>query len=381
MTGEGINNSQLSLTPLGAGDLIDRAVRFYRKNFWTFIWIAAPPVLVGTLISVAWTMLARGLFNVDMVNRPGETTFYYLFLGFGTIFIWFFEAVATFTVMGGASRNFVRHLLFNEPITFQETYRNVKSRIFGLLTASTFMALVLGFIGFVVFIIGYVVALLAVLLIVAAFSFSPFIATILSIAVSVAVIFGTGWLFFLIVGNFMYIPQVMLVEGQGISSAIGRSSTLGRGNVMRLYALFVFTLLAIYSALALFYVPLGWYAWIEGVEILRFDADLVPAWYQIASQFISQMSLILLMPVWMIGLCLLYVDERVRHEGYDIELMAARQLGEIPAVSGEFINPLHPALSQQAYVPNPPPNLSLSQPTNQPAATKSSKSFTTLGLD
>ena len=76
MTAEGINNSQLSLTPLGAGDLIDRAVRFYRKNFWTFIWIAAPPVLIGTLISVAWTMLARNLFNVDMVNRPGETTFY-----------------------------------------------------------------------------------------------------------------------------------------------------------------------------------------------------------------------------------------------------------------------------------------------------------------
>ena len=368
------SNTQLSLTPLGAGDLIDRAVRFYRKNFWTFIWIAAPPVLIGTLISVAWTMLARNLFNVDMVNRPGETTFYYLFLWFGSLFIWFFETVATFTVMGGASRNFVRHLLFNEPITFRETYRNVKSRVFGLLAASTLMAVLLGFAGMVVFMIGYVVAVIVILLIVSAFSFSPFIATMLSIAAAVAVLFGTGWLFFLIAGNFMYVPQVMLVEGQGIGAAIGRSSTLARGNVLRLYALFVFTLLAIYSALALLFVPLGWYAWIEGVELLTFDADLVPAWYQIASQFIWQTSLILLMPVWMIGLCLLYVDERVRHEGYDIELMAARQLGEIPAVPSEFVNPLHPALSQQAYVPRPPPN--------QPAApAKGSKPFTTLGLD
>lgn len=366
------STTQLSLTPLGAGDLIDRAVRFYRKNFWTFIWIATPPVLVGTVISVAWTMLARNLFNVDMVNRPGETTFYYLFLWLGTLFIWFFETVATFTVMGGASRNFVRHLLFNEPITFRETYRNAKSRIFGLLAASTFMALLLGGIGFIVFMIGYVVALLVVLLIVAAFSFSPFIATILSITVAVAVLFGTGWLFFLIAGNFMYIPQVMLVEGQGISPAIGRSSTLARGNIKRLYALFAFTLLAIYSVLALFYVPLGWYAWIEGVQLFTFDADMVPAWYEIAGQFIFQISLILLIPVWMIGLCLLYVDERVRHEGYDIELMAARRLGEIPAVPDEFINPLHPALSQKAYVPNPPPN--------QPPITKS-KPFTTLGLD
>jgi hypothetical protein len=47
-------------------------------------------------------------------------------------------------------------------------------------------------------------------------------------------------------------------------------------------------------------------------------------------------------------LCLLYVDERVRHEGYDIELMAAQQLGEIPDVPSEFINPLQPALATQS---------------------------------
>jgi hypothetical protein len=46
------SNSQLSLAPFGAGDLIDRAVRFYRKNFWTFVWIAAPPIIIRTIISV-----------------------------------------------------------------------------------------------------------------------------------------------------------------------------------------------------------------------------------------------------------------------------------------------------------------------------------------
>jgi hypothetical protein len=308
-----------------------------------------------------------------MVNRPEETTFYYLFLWFGSLFIWFVEAVATFTVMGGASRNFVRHLLFGEPLAFRETYRNVKSRVFGLLGVSALIAFLVGFIGFIIFSIGYVIALIAVLIAVAAFSFSPFIATIVSILLSLATLFGTGWLFFLIAGNFAYVPQVMLVEGQGVFPALGRSSALARGNVNRLYALFVFTLLAIYSALALFYVPLGWYAWVEGIELLTFDADLVPAWYEIASQFIWQMSLILLMPVWMIGLCLLYVDERVRHEGYDIELMAARRLGEIPAVPQEFVNPLHPALAQKTYVANQPPAL--------PPEPSKRKPFTTLGLD
>ncbi len=42
-------NDQLSLAPLGAGDLIDRAVRMYRHHFFTLIRIAAPPVLVSAL--------------------------------------------------------------------------------------------------------------------------------------------------------------------------------------------------------------------------------------------------------------------------------------------------------------------------------------------
>jgi len=57
-----------------------------------------------------------------------------------------------------------------------------------------------------------------------------------------------------------------------------------------------------------------------------------------------------------VGLCLLYVDERVRHEGYDIELMAARRLGEIPAVPQTYINPLQPALASQKLPAPPPPS-------------------------
>jgi hypothetical protein len=115
--------------------------------------------------------------------------------------------------------------------------------------------------------------------------------------------------------------------------------------VRMLVVLFVFTVVATYSALALLYVPLAWYASANGIEIFSFDADLIPAWYAIASNLIWQISLILLSPVWMIGLCLLYVNSRVRNEGYDIELMAAARLGDIPEVPDTYLNPLQPALS------------------------------------
>jgi hypothetical protein len=367
----------LNIAPLGAGDLIDRAVRFYRNNFWTFIWIAAPPVVVGTLLSVGWTIMGRQIFSPDAasVHAPGgspETVAYFFFTWLGGIAIWIAETIATLTVMGGASRNFVRHLLDGEPITFRATYKNVLSRLGGLIAASGLLTFLLGFIGTIIFYFAIFIGAIGVIAAAAAFSFSPFLIFIVSLLFALAVSFGALWLFFLVASRFAYVPQAMLVEGLSVSAAVGRSTSLASGNVARLGALFVFTTVATYSALALLYVPLGWYAWASGVELFTFDADVVPAWYQIMSQFVGQTSLILLMPTWMIGLCLLYVDERVRHEGYDIELLAARRLGEIPAVPREFVNPLQPALSE----------LSPQKPVESATALRNKKSSSSmLGLE
>jgi hypothetical protein len=49
----------------------------------------------------------------------------------------------------------------------------------------------------------------------------------------------------------------------------------------------------------------------------------------------------------MLGLSLLYVDERVRHEGYDIELLASQRFGDMPELPGGAEGPLAPALAAQ----------------------------------
>lgn len=337
----------LAISALGAGDLIDRAVRFYRRFFGTFILIASPPVIVGTIISVGWTMLAREIFAI----KPGsyvEEGFYYVFLWFGSVLIWLTETIATLVVMGGASRNFVRHLLFGEPITFGETYRNIWGRLGGLVVASTVITVVLGALGLAIFYFGLVVGIVLIGLVAMVLAPLPAVAFIISVVIGIAVFFGCIWLFFLAASRVAYVPQVMLVEGQSVFSAIARSAGLASGNVRRLAALFLFTTVATYSALMLLYVPLAWVASANGIEMMRFDSDVVPAWYEIAYNLIWQISFILLSPVWMVGLCLLYVDERVRSEGYDIELMAARRLGDIPNVPDSYVNPLQPALSTSA---------------------------------
>jgi hypothetical protein len=351
-----------NVNPLGAGDLIDRAVRLYAKNFWTLIKIAVPPILASTFGSM---LVAIGWREAMVTDKDIAAVIYISMIVSGSA-LWILGMHMTLMVMGGASRNLVRHLLWGEAITFRETYRNTLSRFFGLLGASIIITVVLGFTSIILFYLLMIMVSIVFLISLSFNMISPFLAALAGTILSIVCLVFILWLFFLIASRFAYVPQIMLVENQGVFPAIGRSTSLASGNVKRFAALFLFTLFATMSAVMILLVPLVWYAALNGVELLTFDPDMTPMWYLIGWHVVSQLSWILLTPVWMIGLSLLYVDERVRHEGYDIELMAARQLGEIPALPKQFLNPLHPALANQAGRP---------QPGDKPP------SFTSLGLN
>jgi hypothetical protein len=98
-----------------------------------------------------------------------------------------------------------------------------------------------------------------------------------------------------------------------------------------------------YSALMILVFPLLWYGYLNGIDLSPWNASQWPAWYAIGYSVLEPLSSILLAPVWMLGMSLLYVDERVRQEGYDIELMAAQKLGAMPQLN--VASPLAPAIS------------------------------------
>jgi len=344
--------SELALAPLGAGDLIDRAVRLYRRHFLTLIGIAAPPVLVSALGSTITTIAWRELTATSSEVR---VLLYVLMLMSGILII-FCGSLFSIIVMGGATRNLVAHLLWNEPVTARTTYRAVKSRFWGLLGASLMVAIWLAFAAFLSLMAFYMVMLVVWI---AAFAFawlwSGWVAGILGgLGAVVATVVGLI-LFFFLAGRMAYVPQAMLVEGKTVFAAIGRSFSLAGGNVRRLMAMTLFTFFGTYSALMLLMIPLGWYGYLNGVDLSPFG-NTWPTWYSIAYQVILQCSNIMIAPIWMLGFCLLYVDERVRHEGYDIEVMAARQLPEMPALPG-VVSPFAPALvtgRAPKFVPPPP---------------------------
>ena len=331
--------NQLPLAPLGAGDLIDRAVRLYRRHFTTLIRIAAPPVVIsaagGVVMSVGWRALTATASESSLAI--------YILLVIAGLFLWLGGMLLNVIVMGGATRNLVAHLLWDEPVSARSTYSNARSRFWGLLAAT----IIIGIIALITFVVIFYIVVIVLMIIafgVFMLGLPSWLSGILYALSVLTVILAALWLFFLVAGRFAYVPQVMLVEGKGVFASIGRSALLASRNVKRLMAMVLFSSFAAYSALMILLVPLGWYGYLNGIEVLQLNSEKWPAWYAISYEVVVQLSTILLTPVWMLGLSLLYVDERVRHEGYDIELMASRRLGEIPVLTGGQAAPIAPAL-------------------------------------
>jgi hypothetical protein len=344
---------QLSLSPLGAGDLIDRTVRLYRRHFTTLLRAAAPPVVVSAIGSV---MLTVGWREFSLTESGARLALYGALIAAGLLLAWGGN-FAFLLVMGGASHNLVLHLLRGEPVSARSIYRAVRSRFWSLVGALLLIILFAWAVGIP---IGFAWLMLVglgmggVMAITGGSTFGVVLAVLMSVAFTLAALFA----FFFVVGRVAYVPQVILVEGRKATEAFGRSMSLARGNVRRLTAMFLFTSFATYSAVMLLAVPLGWYGYLRGVNPISLNEANLPLWYSIGKQVIGQAGAILLAPVWMLGLSLLYVDERVRHEGYDIELMAQQRLGDMPELPGGGAAPLAPAIYTAApartLAPRPP---------------------------
>ena len=347
------NATELPVAPLGAGDLIDRAVRLYRRHLWTLLRIAAIPVIVSAIGSILWGIAYREVFRT---SASGELVLWVLSLMLAALLV-LGGHVFNLIVMGGATRNLVAHLLRNEPVSVRATYSAVRSRFWGLLGATIFIVFWATISGSVALVGFYFVVIIVVISTLGIAGIAPaWMTSLLVVIGAIVAVVPVLWLFFFLIGRVVYIPQVMLVEGRGVVASIGRSFALARGNVRRLMAMTLFVSFATYAVLWILILPLAWYGFVTGVDPNPFNAAEWPIWYSIGYNVLVPLSSIMLAPVWMLGLSLLYVDERVRHEGYDIELMAARQLGEMPRLNVE--SPFGPAISdivpRALNVPSPP---------------------------
>jgi hypothetical protein len=291
--------------------------------------IAALPVVISAIGGVMWTI---GWREVSVTSSSVSLAIYVVMMCLGAVLGWggvLFQVI----VMGGATRNLITHLLWGAPVTARTTYRNVKMRFWGLVLAAILIAFAFLVVSLVLLVVFYFALIILVLGVVAMTQILPsWAVVILAVVASIVLVLSMLAVFFFVMGHLAYVPQVMLVEGKGVFDAIGRSFSLARGHVKRLMGMAIFSVMAGYSALMIMIVPLGLYGYVNGINPFAFSSAEAPAWYAVGYTVLTQVSSIIIAPIWMLGLSLLYVDQRVRREGYDLEVMAARQLGEMPAL-------------------------------------------------
>src|ERR1700741_394806 len=116
--------SHLPLAPLGAGDLIDRALRLYRRHLFVLIRTAAPPVII---VAAGWMLLSISIRQIFIVSDSSEL-FWNIFLLMASLGIMTTGYLLILVVMGGATRTLVAHLLRNDPVTARATYTAAKAR-------------------------------------------------------------------------------------------------------------------------------------------------------------------------------------------------------------------------------------------------------------
>src|SRR5687768_5210501 len=112
-----LSPGELPLAPLGAGDLIDRAVRLYRRHLFVLIRTAAPPVIIA---AAGWIVFSLSIQQVFTALETDDLFLYVVLslVSFGVITGGY---LLTLVVMGGATRTLVAHLLRNEPVTARAT--------------------------------------------------------------------------------------------------------------------------------------------------------------------------------------------------------------------------------------------------------------------
>jgi hypothetical protein len=316
---------------MSAGDIIDRAIRLYRRNFLALLRIVIAP----SLVAYAGSILASiGMRNLTVLKGDARIAISVLMI-FGGWVIWAIGKAAFYAVLGGSSRSLVAHFFEGRPILARDVYRAVRERIWSLIGAMFMVGLMILGAGIIIYFVVSIIAMVFVIMAAGVLNDLPewiriAVSAIMVLVTLAALIFA----FLLIYSRVVYVPQILMVENKEVFSSIGRSFTLAGGEVRRIAALFLFWFYVGWSVLWLLFIPLGWVSdW-----IIPFSTE-VPLWYSVAWQTVAQLSEILLMPIFMLGCTLLYLDSRVRKEGFDVELLANRVLAPPPSPPPVYPSP------------------------------------------
>jgi hypothetical protein len=266
------------LRPMSLGELLDRSFSLYRSHFWTFVGIMAVPQLL---------ILLAGLITTPITQEISTTGSSGAIAAAGALLLGALIMLVAYLVTYGAAQAAttfaVSELYLGRSTNVRQAYARVRGKV-GRTVALFFLIYLLIMGGLILFII-------------------PGIWVGLRTCVA--------------------IPAAML-ENLTPSASVRRSIRLTERSAGRAFLVFVLMIFIAWVASLLFELPIG---------ILSVAYQKQPGALLLLSQLRHIGTFLagtLVGPVGSIALVLLYYDQRVRKEAFDLELMMAN-LDQTPA--------------------------------------------------
>lgn len=285
-----------SLRPMSTAQVLDRTFSLYRNNFVLFAGIAAVPpafVLVAQMIGLAIPKAANNM----AVSVSGLAA-----ISAGAIVaIGILLYLVGYSLATGASIYAVSNAHLGKATTISQSYRSVSNRVGAIIATSICTGLVI----FAVSVVGILagVALAKVMGPSSAFILIPG---------------GAIGIFFLIrlILRYSIATQGCVLEKLGPVQSIKRSFSLARGSEGRIFLIILLNIAIVIALTLVFSIP----SFVSiGVAATKGSQPGIP--YQILQAVASFIAGTLSGPISIIAFSLVYYDQRVRKEAFDLTLM------------------------------------------------------------
>jgi len=264
----------VELRPMSLGEILDRSFSLYRNHFLLFVGIAALPHLFVLLMN----LVTQG------IGEPARPSGAVAVAVFGALF--FFIAYLGAVILSQAATVFaISDVHLGRETTIGSAYGRVRGHFWQLIG--------------VMMVVGLAVGAGLLLLIV------PGIYLMLRFSLS--------------------IPAAVL-EDTTVIGALERSGMLTDGSKTRIFLVILMVWVLTFAAVFVFQFPIGV---VTGVMMAQ--GNQPPIWLQTLSHILEFVSNSLVAPVGTIAFALIYYDERVRKEAFDLQLMMQTLDGTPPA--------------------------------------------------
>ncbi len=263
-----------ALRPLNTGELLDRTFQLYRAHFLLFVGIAALPQLILLAYQLLGAVVAHPSLNPMQNLRWIGWLFGGILIGFIALAI-----AQSATVIA------VSEVHLDRQIGVMESYSRVKHRFLEIIALIFVVGLATGF-GFL-------------------------------LCIAPGVILALMWS--------LAVPAAVL-ENKGLGDALSRSQELAKGGWGRI---FVVGLLFYVLRMAVLFL-LQWPIMLVAAIVFRNNFEAMQALNQVASAAAAFISGTLAVPLATISFSLIYYDQRVRKEAFDLQYMMSTMGGDPP---------------------------------------------------